>query len=41
MRMNGIEINDVVKRYKDVKALDHVSFRMEEGKIYGLLEHAI
>ena len=37
MRMNGIEINDVVKRYKDVKALDHVSFRMEEGKIYGLL----
>lgn len=35
--MNAIQIKDVTKRYKDVTALDHVSFSFEQGKIYGLL----
>lgn len=35
--MSGIEVRDVVKTYKDVTALDHVSFRLDDGKIYGLL----
>lgn len=35
--MNAIQIKDVTKRYKDVTALDHVSFSFEHGKIYGLL----
>ena len=35
--MSAIQINNVTKRYKDVTALDHVSFSFEHGKIYGFL----
>lgn len=35
--MNAIQIKDVTKRYKDVTALDHISFSFEHGKIYGFL----
>lgn len=34
MKMSAIQINNVTKRYKDVTALDHVSFSFEHGKIY-------
>ena len=32
-----IEVTDLVKRYGDHTAVDHVSFTIEDGKIYGLL----
>ncbi len=35
--MEAIQIKGVTKRYKDVLALDNVSFTFEFGKIYGLL----
>lgn len=35
--MNAIEIKNITKKYKDVKALDNVSVSFESGKIYGLL----
>lgn len=35
--MNAIQINNITKRYKDIVALDHVSFSFEHGKIYGFL----
>lgn len=35
--MNAIEIKNITKKYKDVKALDDVSVSFESGKIYGLL----
>lgn len=35
--MNAIRINNITKRYKDVTALDDVSFSFEYGKIYGFL----
>lgn len=35
--MNAIQIKNVTKQYKDVTALDNVSFSFEYGKIYGLL----
>ena len=35
--MNAIEIKNITKRYKNVTALDNVSFSFELGKIYGLL----
>lgn len=35
--MNAIQIRNVTKRYKDVTALDHISFSFEHGKIYGFL----
>jgi len=37
MKMCAIQINNVTKRYRDVTALDHVSFSFEHGKIYGFL----
>lgn len=37
MKMNAIRINNITKRYKDVTALDDVSFTFEYGKIYGFL----
>ena len=37
MTMNAIQIKNITKRYKDVTALDDVSFSFEFGKIYGLL----
>lgn len=35
--MNAIQIKNVSKRYKDVTALNNISFSFEFGKIYGLL----
>lgn len=35
--MNAIQIKNITKRYKDVTALDDVSFSFEFGKIYGFL----
>ena len=35
--MNAIQIKNVTKKYKDVTALDNVSFSFEYGKIYGFL----
>lgn len=35
--MKAIQIKNVSKRYKDVNALDEVSFSFEYGKIYGFL----
>ncbi len=32
-----IEIKNLVKKYGNHIALDHVSFSIEKGKIYGLL----
>lgn len=35
--MNAIQIKNVTKHYKDVIALDNISFSFEHGKIYGFL----
>ena len=35
--MSAIQIKNITKRYKDVTALDDVSFSFEFGKIYGFL----
>lgn len=35
--MNAIQVKNITKRYKDVTALDNVSFSFEFGKIYGFL----
>ena len=35
--MNKLEINNISKNYKDIKALRNVSICLEENKIYGLL----
>ena len=35
--MNAIQIKNVTKQYKDITALDDVSFSFEHGKIYGFL----
>ncbi len=32
-----VELKDIVKRYGDHTAVDHLSFTMEKGKIYGFL----
>ena len=32
-----IEVNDLVKRYGEHTAVDHLSFQIEKGKIYGFL----
>ena len=32
-----IEVNDVVKKFKDVTVLDHVSLKVEQGTICGLV----
>ena len=37
MKMNAIQIKNVTKKYKDVTALDNVSFSFDYGKIYGFL----
>ena len=40
MKMNAktiVDVRGVTKAYGSMKALDNVSFRLEEGKIYGLL----
>ena len=35
--MSLLELRDVVKRYEKVNAVDHVSFKVPEGAIFGLL----
>jgi ABC-type multidrug transport system ATPase subunit len=35
--MNAIKVNNVSKKYKDVQALDNVSFQVEKGEIFGLI----
>ena len=35
--MSMIEIRNLVKRYKDTVALDHLNLDIEEGEIFGLL----
>ena len=35
--MKAIQIKNITKKYKDVTALDNVSFNFEYGKIYGFL----
>ena len=32
-----IEVKNLVKRYGDHTAVDHLSFQIEKGKIYGFL----
>lgn len=34
---NAIEVNKLVKRYKELLALDHFSLEIKEGEIFGLL----
>lgn len=35
--MKILEVNNVIKRFKDLIAVDNISFSIEEGEIYGLL----
>ena len=35
--MSAIEVDGLTKRFGDFVAVDHVSFRVEEGEIFGLL----
>lgn len=35
--MNAIQIKNITKKYKDITALDNISFSFEFGKIYGFL----
>lgn len=35
--MNAIEVKNLVKRYKELVALDHFSLTIQEGEIFGLL----
>lgn len=35
--MNIIEVKELSKSYKDHKAVDNISFNMEQGRIYGIL----
>lgn len=34
---NGIDISGVSKRYGDLKALDDISFKVDEGELFGLI----
>ena len=33
-----VEVNNLVKRYKELIALDHFNMEVEEGEIIGLLD---
>ena len=35
--MNMVEINNLVKRYGDLVALDHLNLQIREGEVFGLL----
>ena len=35
--MNAIEVNNVSKSYGAVKALDQVSFTVDQGEVFGLI----
>ena len=32
-----VEVNNLVKRYRELVALDHFNLQIEEGEIFGLL----
>ena len=32
-----LKVENLVKRYKDLTALDHLNFEVNEGEIFGLL----
>ncbi|MDO4466391.1 MAG: ABC transporter ATP-binding protein [Bacillota bacterium] len=34
---NCIEVKDLVKEYKELRAVDHLSFEVKEGEVFGLL----
>lgn len=34
---SGIDISEVSKRYGDLKALDNISFKVDEGELFGLI----
>ena len=34
---NVIEVKNLVKKYKEIKAIDNLSFNVEKGEILGLL----
>lgn len=34
---NIIEVSNLVKHFKDVKAVDHISFQVKKGQLYGFL----
>ena len=34
---NGCKVKDLVKRYGDLVALDHLSLSVSEGEVFGLL----
>ena len=34
---NAIEVNDIVKKFGDFTAVDHISFAVKDGEIFGLL----
>jgi len=36
-KMEAISLRNVVKRFEDVVAVDHISFDVEEGELFGLL----
>ncbi|WP_454053903.1 ATP-binding cassette domain-containing protein [Clostridium sp. Marseille-Q7071] len=35
--MKVLEVNNLIKRFKDVTAVDNINFSIEDGEIYGLL----
>ncbi|NLC95909.1 MAG: ATP-binding cassette domain-containing protein, partial [Bacilli bacterium] len=35
--MNAIEVTNLVKHYRDVKAVDDISFNIKQGTICGIL----
>ena len=35
--MDAIKVEDLTKRFEDVTAVDHISFAVEEGELFGLL----
>ncbi len=38
---NIIQIENLVKRYQNLVALDHLSLSIQEGEIFGLLGHQL
>lgn len=37
MEQSVIEIKNLVKRYKDLLALDHLNMEVRQGEVFGLL----
>jgi len=36
-QMSIIEVNELTRRFNDLVAVDHISFKVEKGEIFGLL----